>query len=139
MRGLNEKGCNARNVDVVLLASIRYEINPGNFANIIGGNGNRTTSASAPNPPLAGTIGGSLGSGMFRENLCEVTTQRHAGKGRRLWFASGRYNSRQHERYHRFDPFCPAVTKIPLRLCLTLPRGAATRANAGGEESATLP
>jgi hypothetical protein len=93
---LNGKGSNARKVDAVVLAFICYEINPGDFANIVSGNGNRTASASAPNPPPVGT-GGSLGSRMLRENLCEVATQRHAGEGRRLQFASGRYNSRQHK------------------------------------------
>jgi hypothetical protein len=114
MRMLNGKGSNTRKVDVVVRAFICYEINPGNVTKIIGGNGNGAPSPSAPNPPLAG-IGRSLGSGIFRENLREVATQRHACQGRLLQFSSGRYSSRQHERYHRFDPFCRPLPKLRAR------------------------
>jgi hypothetical protein len=108
---LNGKGSNTRKVDVVVLAFICCEINPSDIAKVIGGNGNRTASVPAPNPPLA-RAGGSLGSGMLREDLSKVATQRHACEGRPLHFASGRYNSRQHERYHHFDPFCRLLPKF---------------------------
>ncbi len=99
MRVLYGKGSDTRKVDVVVLTFSRYKINPDDVAKVIGGNGNRTASASAPSPTLAG-IGRSLGSAMFRENLREVATQRHAGEGGCFQFASGRHGSRQHKRYH---------------------------------------
>ncbi|MGA7356050.1 MAG: hypothetical protein WBW76_11540, partial [Candidatus Cybelea sp.] len=102
---LNRKGSNTRKVDVAALNSVRLEIDPGDIAGIIHGYGNHTTSASAPTPPVTGTVGGSLRAGMFRENLSETAIQLHAGERRRRLFASGRYNNCQQKRHHHLNPF----------------------------------
>ena len=95
---LYAKGPNTRKVDVAVLAFICYEINPCDVAKIIGSNGDRTASTSAQT--TARRNGRSLGFAIFRENLPEVAIQRYTGEGGCFQFASARYGSRQHKRYH---------------------------------------